>query len=92
LAVALAPTSAPLQPVARHPAAADPASAYPESKVEGDPAFAIDIEVMKRNTQAMLADLQARAKQFGHDAPEALVAQMALGRGPPGQFGNAAAA
>jgi hypothetical protein len=82
---------APLQPVVRLLTPGDPACAYPDSMVEGDPAFAVDIEVMKRNTHAMLADLQARAKQFGHDAPEALLAQMTLERGPPGQLQSAAA-
>jgi hypothetical protein len=75
--------AAPLAVVAALAPSACPSPAYPDSTVEGDPEFTVDIEVMKRNTRAMLVDLQARAKQFGHDAPEALLAQLVLERSPP---------
>jgi hypothetical protein len=89
---ALPATAGPPEPGPRHPMPPDAASSHAASVVEGDPEFAIDVEVMQRNTHAMLADLQALAKQFGHDAPEAMLAQMALERAPPGQLRGAASA
>jgi hypothetical protein len=46
------------------------------SEVEGDPAFATDIETMRRNTRAMLADMQAWGKQQQHEAAETSIAHI----------------
>ncbi len=56
--------------------------------VEADPEFAIDIEVMKRNAHAMIADLRARAQDLGLAAPEASGAHLAGQRGPTGLAEN----
>jgi hypothetical protein len=61
-------------------ASSQTAFAYPGSAVEGDPEFACDLQTMKRNTRAMLADLQAIAKDLDPEAPETSAAQARLAR------------
>jgi hypothetical protein len=53
-----------------------PAGRNSGSMLDGDPEFCSDIATMKRNTNAMLADLQARARDLGPKAPDASIAQM----------------
>jgi outer membrane biosynthesis protein TonB len=78
------PAAEPQAPVQSQPpasadrSAAGSPSAYPNSEVEGDPEFTTDIEVMKHNARAMLADLQALAAEFAPKPPEASIASKAL--------------
>jgi hypothetical protein len=78
----------PAQPQADQPAAGPP-SAYPNSTVEGDPEFTIDLEAMKHNALAMLADLQALAAEFAPETPDASIANIALPPIQPVQSRNA---
>ncbi|MDR3533298.1 MAG: hypothetical protein P4L90_22410 [Rhodopila sp.] len=75
-----APVAPPRQPTPPHakPPAQLKAETHHVSTVEGDPEFVIDIEAMKHNAHAMLADLQARAKEMGAEAPEASIAHAAM--------------
>jgi hypothetical protein len=67
---------------------AQPASAYPGSAVVGDPELTVDLELMKHNARAMLADLQALANEVAAEAAETPIAQMPP-RAPPIQARNA---
>ena len=81
------------QPQAAQPHAAQPAhppSSCPNSEVDGDPELTIDLEVMKHNTRAMLADLQALAAEFAPEAPEASTAPVTPPPTRPSQPANGA--
>jgi hypothetical protein len=84
------PSSPPREmPPAQPHASSQTAFAYPGSTVEGDPEFACDLETMKRNTRAMLADLQAIVKDLDPETPETSAAQAALARNRPIPPGHA---
>jgi hypothetical protein len=88
------PTSRPASslremPPAQPHASSQTAFAYPGSTVEGDPEFACDLQTMKRNTRAMLADLQAIAKDLDPETPETSAAQPGLARNRPIPPGHA---
>ncbi|WP_158921758.1 hypothetical protein [Acidisphaera sp. S103] len=72
----VAPPKPPLPPREMPPA--QPQASTP--MVEDDPQFTYDIETMKRNARAMIADLQARGRALGPDSPEASIAWMELER------------
>lgn len=91
------PRPAPIAPPPQSPPPRDlppsppQASARSAMAVEGDPEFASDIETMKQNARAMLAELHAVARHLGPETPETSIAQMAMDPGRAIDPGNAAA-
>jgi hypothetical protein len=70
----------PAHPPRGMPPAQPQASAHKAPMAEFDPEFACDLETMRRNAYAMVADLQARARELGPEAPEASIERTVLER------------